>query len=61
MLSLNCKEMGTAPDCNYVAKGNTEDEVLKDGFEHASKAHGMKAEDMTPQMRQKAVSLIKRS
>jgi len=53
--------MGTAPDCNYVAKGSTEDEVLKDGFAHASKAHGMKAEDMTPQMRQKAVSLMKRS
>lgn len=52
--------MGTAPDCNYVAKGNTEDEVLN-GFAHASKAHGMKAEDMTPKMRQKAVSLMKRS
>ena len=53
--------MGTAPDCNYVAKGNNEDEVLKDGFAHASRAHGMKAEEMTPAMRQKAVSLIKRS
>lgn len=60
MLSLNCREMGTA-DCDYVATGNTEDEVLKDGFAHASKEHGMKAEDMTPEMRQKAVSLIKRS
>ena len=61
MLSLNCKEMGTAPDCNYVAKRNTEDEVLRDGFAHASKEHGMKPENMTPDMRQKAVSLIKRS
>ena len=52
--------MGTA-DCDYVAWGNTEEEVLQDGFAHASKEHGMKAEDMRPEMRQKAVSLIKRS
>lgn len=60
MLSLNCRKMGTA-DCDYVARGNTEEEVLQDGFAHASKEHGMKAEDMRPEMRQKAVSLIKRS
>jgi hypothetical protein len=28
--------MGTA-DCDYVARGNTEKEVLQDGFAHASK------------------------
>jgi predicted small metal-binding protein len=48
-------------DCDYVVKGNTEDEILQNGFAHASKEHGMKAEDMTPEMRAKAISLIRRS
>lgn len=60
MLSLKCRDMGT-PDCDYVVKGNTEEEVLRDGFVHASKEHGMKAEDMTSEMRQKAISLMHRS
>ena len=60
MLSLKCREMGTA-DCDYVATGNTEEEVLQNGFAHASKEHGMKAEDMKPEMRQKAISLMRRS
>lgn len=60
MLSLVCREMGFVT-CDYVVKGNTEDEILQKGFEHASKEHGMKKEDMTPEMRAKAISLIKRS
>jgi predicted small metal-binding protein len=46
-------------DCDFVAKGNSVDEVIQNGFAHASKEHGMKAEDMTPEMRAKAISLIK--
>ena len=58
MLSLSCKEMGTA-NCEYKATGNTIDEVLQNGFAHASKEHGMKPSDMTPEMRQMAITLIK--
>lgn len=31
MLSLKCRDMGT-PDCDYVVKGDTEEEVLQNGF-----------------------------
>ena len=44
MLTLLCRETGL--DCNYVIKGETEEEILKNGAEHALKGHGMKAEDI---------------
>lgn len=59
MLSLRCKDMGI--ECDYVATGNTEKEVLQNGFAHASAEHGMKAEDMTAEMRGKAITLMQTS
>ena len=44
MFTLLCRETGL--DCNYVIKGETEEEILKNGAEHAMKGHGMKAEDI---------------
>jgi predicted small metal-binding protein len=44
MLTLLCRETGL--DCNYVIKGETEEEILKNGAEHAMKIHGMKAEEI---------------
>lgn len=36
-----------------VVKGETEEDVMKNWKEHVKKAHGMKEEDMTPDMKQK--------
>lgn len=44
MLRLLCRETGL--DCDYVIKGETKEEILKNGAEHAMKVHGMKVEDI---------------
>ena len=44
MLTLRYRETGF--DCDYVIKGETEEEILKNGAEHAMEVHGMKAEDI---------------
>ncbi len=36
---VSCREVGV--DCDFVAKGETEQEVLKQCSEHARKEHGM--------------------
>jgi predicted small metal-binding protein len=33
-------------DCDYVIKGETEEEILKNGAEHVMKVHGMQSEDI---------------
>jgi predicted small metal-binding protein len=43
MIKLSCKESGL--ECNYIAEGKTEDEVLKHISEHAVNVHNMRAED----------------
>jgi predicted small metal-binding protein len=41
-------------DCDYVCKGETEEEIMKNAEEHAMKDHGYKPEDfMTPELREK--------
>ena len=50
MLSLSCLDTGARviesdSECNYVARGMTEEELWKDATEHIVKAHGMKIED----------------
>lgn len=60
MLSLACKDAGVK-DCDYVAKGNTEEELWRDGTEHVIKVHGMKAEDVTPQFKESHRPYIKHS
>jgi predicted small metal-binding protein len=44
MLTLLCRETGL--DCDYVIKGETEKEILKNGAEHVMKVHGMQSEDI---------------
>jgi predicted small metal-binding protein len=36
---VSCREVGV--DCDFVAKGETEQEVLEECAEHARKEHGM--------------------
>ena len=38
-LSLSCKDVGT--NCSFVAKAETEAELLKKVAQHAKEAHGM--------------------
>jgi predicted small metal-binding protein len=60
MLTVSCREVGM--DCDYVCKGETEEEIMKNAEEHAMKDHGYKPEDiMTPELRDKIRSHIKRS
>ena len=59
MKSINCREAGF--DCDYIVKGETEEEVLKNGMEHAKKDHNMTEEDITPEMKEKIRGLIHNS
>jgi predicted small metal-binding protein len=59
MKTLSCREAGF--DCDYVVKGETEEEIFKNGAEHVTKDHGMKPEDITPQFKEKLRSLIRNS
>jgi predicted small metal-binding protein len=42
MKTITCRDAGFA--CDYVVKGETEEEVMKRGAEHAMKDHDMKEE-----------------
>jgi predicted small metal-binding protein len=42
--TLACKDFGV--ECDYIANGETEDEVLKDGAKHAIEAHGYTEEQI---------------
>ena len=44
MLTLLCRETGL--NCDYIIKGETEEEILKNGAEHVTQVHGMKVEDI---------------
>ena len=60
MLTVSCREVGV--NCDYVAKGETEEEIMKNAGEHAVKDHGYKQEDiMTPEMKEKIRQHIRRS
>jgi predicted small metal-binding protein len=60
MLSLACRDAGVK-DCDYVAKGEMEEELWRDGTDHVIKVHGMKADDVTPQFKESHRPYIKRS
>jgi len=57
MKTLSCREAGF--DCDYVVKGETEEDIMRSGEEHAINAHGMKKEDCTPEFKEKLRGLIK--
>ena len=44
MLTLVCRETGL--DCDYIIKGETEEDILKNGAEHDIQVHGMNADDI---------------
>jgi predicted small metal-binding protein len=62
MLSLACRDTGAKViECDYVARGMTEEELWKNGTDHIVKAHSMKIEDITPQFKNYYKRYIKHS
>ena len=51
---LKCGDL--MPGCNFVAKGDTEADVLKAAAAHAKSAHGL---EVTPELAAKVKSAIK--
>ena len=59
MLTVSCREVGM--DCDYVCRGETEQEIMKNAEEHAMRDHGFKPRDlMTLELRNNIRSHIKR-
>lgn len=52
---IRCKEAGI--DCDFVAKGQSDDEVMRVVAEHGKQKHGMT--QITPDLQQKIRSLIR--
>lgn len=58
MMSLACKDMGQM-DCDFVAEGETAEEVLGKAMEHGMSAHGMTEADMTEEKKEAAMAAMK--
>ena len=53
--TIACRDMGA--DCDFVARGETVEELFKNAGEHGRAVHGMT--EVTPEMREKAMSVIR--
>ena len=58
MKTLSCREAGC--ECDYVAKGETEEDVLRDAARHGIEAHGKTEDDMS-KMKEMIRALIRSS
>jgi predicted small metal-binding protein len=52
---LNCRDVGV--DCDFVAKGETVEDVLRECGEHARSAHGY--ENIPPELMDKVKAAIR--
>ena len=52
---MNCRDVG--PDCDFVARGETEEEIMGQVAEHARTAHGI--EEVPRELAEKAKAAIK--
>ena len=52
---MSCRDVG--PDCDFVARGETDDEVMGQVAEHARTAHSM--DEVPPEMAAKAKAAIR--
>ena len=52
--TLNCRDVG--PDCDYVARGDSEDDIMRQVAEHARAVHHI--DPVPPDLLQKARSVI---
>ena len=53
--TMNCRDVG--PDCDFVAEGETEDEVMAKVAAHARDEHGFS--EVTPELAEKAKAAIR--
>ncbi len=53
--SLSCKDVG--PECDFVARGETEEEIMGQVAQHAKEAHGM--DEVPPELAEKARGAIR--
>jgi predicted small metal-binding protein len=49
MKRLACRDIGL--DCDYIIKGETEEEIMKNAVQHAWEIHAIKPEEMTSEMK----------
>ncbi|HKC64125.1 MAG TPA: DUF1059 domain-containing protein [Pyrinomonadaceae bacterium] len=52
---MSCRDVG--PDCDFVARGETDEEVMGKVAEHARTVHGM--EEVPPELAQKVKAAIR--
>ena len=52
--TVNCRDVGV--DCDFVAKGETEEEVLQQCADHARTAHGI---EISPELATKVRTAIR--
>ena len=55
MKAVHCSDL--MKGCNFVARGASEEEVMKKAAEHAKTAHGM--DKITPELAQKVKAAIR--
>jgi predicted small metal-binding protein len=55
MKEMRCADL--MKGCNFVARGATDDEVMKKAAEHAKAAHGMK--EVSPELAKKVKAAIR--
>ena len=53
--TIACRDMGA--DCDFVARAETIEELFKNAGEHGRAVHGVT--EVTPEMREKALSVVK--
>jgi predicted small metal-binding protein len=49
MKRLACRDVGL--DCDYIIKGETEEEIMENAVQHAWEIHAIKPEEMTSEMK----------
>ena len=55
---LSCREVGM--ECDFVARGETDQDVMQAGAEHGRQAHGFTAEQLAdPQLQQRIRGLTR--
>jgi len=52
---MSCRDVG--PDCDFVARGETDEEVMGQVAEHARAVHGM--EEVPPEVAERARAAIR--
>ncbi len=59
VMTLACRDLGS--DCDYIARGKTEEKLMADMEKHAKEAHGLTEEQIkNPEMMKKVKAAIKK-